>query len=118
MTDMEKFFQDWDTGQAEMRVHSPDVLRGFGGMFQALMKKGALSVREKEFVALGIALAVRCVPCVNLHVQKCIKAGATREQVIEAAGVAVVMQGGPAFTHMPEVIKVLDHFGADAAQAG
>lgn len=111
MTDAEKFFRDWDAGVAEMRAHAPDVLLGFGRMFKELMKEGALSVREKELVALGIALSLQCVPCVNLHVQKCLAAGADREQVLEAAGVAVVMQGGPAFTHVPEVIRALDHLG-------
>jgi len=103
------FFDRWPTAQQRLKESAPDIARGFGGMFSALMKEGALSVREKELIALGIGLAVRCVPCINLHVEKCLKAGATREQVLEAAGVAVVMQGGPTFTHVPEVIDALDH---------
>ncbi len=75
------------------------------------MKEGALSVREKELIALGIGLAVRCVPCINLHVEKCITAGATAAQILEAAGAAVMMQGGPSFTHVPEVVRALEHFG-------
>ncbi len=66
-------------------------------------------MREKELVALGIALAQRCAPCINLHVQGCLKAGASQEQILEAAGVAVLMQGGPAFTHLPEVLHALEH---------
>jgi alkylhydroperoxidase/carboxymuconolactone decarboxylase family protein YurZ len=50
------------------------------------------------------------VPCINLHVEKCITAGATPAQILEAAGVAVMMQGGPTFTHVPEVIRALEHF--------
>jgi alkylhydroperoxidase/carboxymuconolactone decarboxylase family protein YurZ len=45
---------------------------------------------------------------VNLHVQKCLQAGATREQVLEAAGVAVMMQGGPTYTWLPTVVEALD----------
>ncbi len=73
------------------------------------MKDGALSVREKELIALAIGLSVRCSPCINLHVEKCLKAGATGEQILEAAGVAVMMQGGPSFTHVPEVIRAIEH---------
>ena len=29
--------------------------------------------------------------------------------MLEAAGVAVLMQGGPAFTHVPEVLAALEH---------
>ncbi|MCA9253941.1 MAG: carboxymuconolactone decarboxylase family protein [Phycisphaerae bacterium] len=107
--DVATFFEQWETNQREMKESTPDVMRGFGGMFQALMKEGALSVREKELIAFSIGLAVRCEQCMNLHIDKCLKAGATREQIIEAAGVVVVMQGGPAYTHMPEVIHALDY---------
>lgn len=103
------FFDRWATDQQRIKEMAPNIARGFGGMFQALMKEGALSVREKELIAFSIGLAVRCEPCINLHVDKCLKAGATREQILEAAGVAVVMQGGPSFTHVPEVIDALDH---------
>jgi AhpD family alkylhydroperoxidase len=103
------FFERWLTDQGRMKELAPDILRGFGGLFQAVMKEGALTAREKELIALAIGLAVRCVPCINLHVEKCLKAGATREQILEAAGVAVMMQGGPSFTHVPEVIHALEH---------
>jgi len=92
-----------------MKESVPDIMRGFGGLFQAVMKEGALSVREKELIALGIGLAVRCVPCINLHVEKALQAGATEEQILEATGVAVMMQGGPTFTHVPHVIHALEH---------
>jgi len=107
----EQFFEQWPADQARVKELAPDIIRGFGGLFQAVMKEGALSVREKELIALGIGLAVRCVPCINLHVEKCITAGATAAQILEAAGVAVMMQGGPTFTHVPEVIHALEHFG-------
>ncbi len=32
-----------------------------------------------------------------------------RTQILEAAGVAVMMRGGPSFTHVPEVIRALEH---------
>jgi alkylhydroperoxidase/carboxymuconolactone decarboxylase family protein YurZ len=55
-------------------------------------------------------VAQHCTPCIYLHVQKAIEAGATRKEIMEAAGVAVLMGGGPAFTHVGEVIKALDAF--------
>jgi alkylhydroperoxidase/carboxymuconolactone decarboxylase family protein YurZ len=51
------------------------------------------------------------------HVEKALKAGATREQVMEAAGVVVMMQGGPAYTALPKVVEALDALKNDAATA-
>ena len=75
------------------------------------MKAGALSVLEKELMALAIGLAVRCENCIYSHVQAAVHAGATRVQILEAAGVAVLMQGGPAYTYLPRVIEALDALG-------
>src|SRR5262245_52756091 len=113
MSKLAEFFEQWTTDRQKMKEQAPEIARSFGALHQTLMKEGALSVREKELIALGIGLAHRCTPCIDLHVQGCLKAGATREQVLEAAGVAVVMQGGPAFTHVPEVIQALDHLQAN-----
>lgn len=108
-SDVAAFFEQWQADRQRMNEQMPDIARAFGGFHQTVMRQGFLSVREKELIALGIGLAHCCTPCVNLHVQGCLKAGATREQVLEAAGVAVLMQGGPAFTHLPEVLAALDH---------
>jgi alkylhydroperoxidase/carboxymuconolactone decarboxylase family protein YurZ len=55
-----------------------------------------------------MGLALRCDPCVYAHVEKALRAGATREQVLETAAVAVMMQGGPAYTYLPKVVEALD----------
>jgi AhpD family alkylhydroperoxidase len=107
-TDTERFFEEWPARIDKAKAAAPDAIRGFGSMFQATMKPGALSVKDKELIALSIGLALRCEPCINLHVQKSLDAGATREQILEAAGVAVMMQGGPTYTYLPRVVEALD----------
>ena len=64
------------------------------------MSKGAMTAREMELIALGISLAVRCKPCINLYVEKCLEVDGTLEQILKAAGVALVMQGESALTHV------------------
>lgn len=65
-------------------------------------------MREMKLVALDIGLAARCEPCIYLHVQKCLEAGATPEQIMETAGGAVMMGGGPMFTYGPAVAAAFD----------
>jgi AhpD family alkylhydroperoxidase len=106
------FFEQLAADCQMMKEQTPEIERGFDVLHQTLMKKGALSVREKQLIALAIGLAIRCTPCIDLHVQGCLEAGASRAQILEAAGVAVVLQGGPAYTHVPEVIHALEHLQA------
>ena len=110
-SDSEKFFSEWPARLEKAKTAMPDAVRGFGGLFAAVMKEGALSVREKELIALGIGMATRCDPCIHLHIQKSVEAGASREQILEAASVAVMMQGGPTFTYLPKVVEALEALG-------
>jgi AhpD family alkylhydroperoxidase len=106
--EVKEFFENYRNDAAKMKEQTPDLVNGFGGLFSKVMKEGALSVREKELIALGIGVTQRCAPCIRLHIQKSLEAGATKEQVLEAAGVAVLMGGGPAYTHIPVVINTLE----------
>ncbi|MCB9847536.1 MAG: carboxymuconolactone decarboxylase family protein [Phycisphaeraceae bacterium] len=104
-------YQQWPTTMKAMKEQAPSIAMGFGSMFQKIMGEGALSVREKELIALAIGMAVRCEPCVYAHAEKAVKAGATREQLLETAGVVVVMQGGPGYVHVPELIDAMEALG-------
>lgn len=113
--DASKFCESWPETMNAVKVANPDLGKAFGPFFQMLMKDGELSVREKELIALGIAVATRCEPCIYAHTEKCLKHGATPAQILEAAGVAVMMGGGPAYTYTPVVAAALRHFAGTPA---
>ena len=106
--DVKTWFQDFKKGSAKAKEQAPDVINGFGNMFAKIMQDGAISLKTKELIAVAIGVAVQCEPCIRLHAQKCLSAGCTRDEILEAASVAVVMGGGPAYTHLPMLIETLD----------
>jgi AhpD family alkylhydroperoxidase len=103
-----EYFAQSKTAVDKLRTEIPDTIQGFGSLFGKVMKDGALGVKEKELIALGIGVAMHCPPCIRSHVQKCLDHGATRQQILEAASVAVVMAGGPGYVHLPLVLEALD----------
>lgn len=111
--DAAKFYASWPATMNQTKAAAPDLGRAFGPFFQTLMKEGVLSVKHKELIALGIAVASRCEPCIYTHVEKCVKSGATPAEVMEAAGVAVMMGGGPAYVYTPVVAAALKHLSGD-----
>ena len=108
MTNAQLYYQGNAAAMKPVREAVPELMKGFGGLHQAAMKAGALTVAEKELIALAIGLAVRCENCIYAHVSAAVRAGATREQILDAAGVAVLMQGGPSYTYLPRVVEALD----------
>ncbi|MDX2032095.1 MAG: carboxymuconolactone decarboxylase family protein [Blastocatellia bacterium] len=78
--------------------------------------EGALSPKAKELMALAIAICVRCDGCVAYHVHDALRAGATRAEILETIGVAIMMGGGPATIYGCEAFEALDQFETDMAE--
>lgn len=90
----------------------PQTMQGFGSLHKASTKAGALTSKVKELIALGIAITVRCDGCIAFHVHDAVKAGASRAEITETIGVAVLMGGGPAVMYGCEALEALDQFQA------
>jgi len=106
--EVKEFFAKFKKDVGKMKELAPETVNGFSSLFGKVMAEGAITAREKEFIALGIGVALHCEPCIRLHVQKCLDAGATKEQILQAASVAVMMAGGPTYTHIPIVVDTLE----------
>ena len=97
---------------------SPDVMKSFQGLHHAAGSDGVLDVKTKELIALSIAVVVRCCGCIAFHVHDALKAGATREEIIEALDVAVLMGGGQALMYVTEALEALEQFEVQLASNG
>ena len=97
-------------GSLSKQIAGP--MSGFTQLHQKSVAEGALPKKTKELMALGIAICSRCEGCVTYHVHDALHAGASREEVLEAIGVAVMMGGGPALIYGCEALEALDGFQA------
>jgi AhpD family alkylhydroperoxidase len=77
------------------------------------MQPGVLGKKEKERIALGMALTQQCHYCIALHIRACKRAGVTLEEIMDVCGIAIMMGGGPVLTHMAEVERALNEFYLD-----
>jgi len=94
----------------QMQAVMPEVMQHFLAMMQAAEKDGVLSHKVKQLVTLGIAIAIRCDYCVAFHVANCLKAGATRQEMLEVCGVAIAMGVGPSYTYTALVLDAIEAF--------
>ena len=100
-----------DNYQAEQ----PHGAAGFAKMHKAAMGEGALGVKEKELIALGIGIARQCADCIGFHVRAAMKAGATKEEIAETVSVSIMMGGGPAYMYGARALEAFDQFEAGTA---
>ena len=91
----------------------PGPMAGFANLHKAATAGGALNTKTKELIALGIAVAIQCDPCIAFHVHAALAAGATHAEVVEALGVAVLMGGGPAAMYACDALTALEQFESE-----
>jgi len=89
---------------------SPEQIKSFLKLLKVIEKLGVLSTREKELIAIALSVMAQCKWCISFHVNSALKAGATPEEIREAAWVAVLMGGGPQLAYMQLVEKALEEF--------
>lgn len=113
MKDFAQLGQELETGMVELGQAEPAVMQAFGALMAATAgTEGALSVKVKELIALAIAITVRCDGCIAHHVKAVIKAGASREELVETIGVAQLMGGGPSTVYGIEALQAYDQLSA------
>lgn len=93
----------------------PEAAKGFAELSKAVKDNGPLSVKEKEYIALGMSVVLRCEPCINFHVEALMKAGATREELGDVLAMAVQMGGGPELMYAGHALACWDELAAKAA---
>jgi len=69
---------------------------------------GALSRKQKELIAICASILKGCDRCISYHVRSAIEAGATPEEMLEAAFVAVIMDGGPALAQVGVLLAAIE----------
>lgn len=97
-----------------LREASPDVWAGFGALHKAAVADGVLSAKVKELMALAIAVVKQCDGCIAYHAKAAARRGATAEEVAEALGVALLMDGGTASVYGPRAWDAYREFAPPA----
>jgi AhpD family alkylhydroperoxidase len=80
---------------------TPDILAAFDTFNSAVFAKEgrAISLKNRELMALAVSITTQCVYCIDGHSQAAVAAGASQEEVAEAAWVATAIRAGGGFTH-------------------
>jgi len=114
MLDWNEYQKQIGAGLGELTKLSPDTVRGYMTLSGANAKTGKLDEKTRQLISLAVAVTTRCDGCITIHSDLAVKAGATKEEISEALGVAVAMNAGAALVYS---LRALDAVGAKPAHA-
>jgi AhpD family alkylhydroperoxidase len=100
----------------QLKAAIPEVYAGYVQMSSAAMGEGgALPARIREVIALAIAVTRECDGCIAAHARGAARRGATAQEVAEALGVAIAMNGGPGTIWAPRAFAAFREFAGENA---
>ncbi len=99
---------DVKTQFKRMRELAPEAYRAFLEFDGKAFGDGALPVKTKELVALGIAHITQCPWCIDAHARRARKAGAGDAEIGEVIFVSMAMAAGAAWSHGGLTLQCLD----------
>jgi AhpD family alkylhydroperoxidase len=90
------------------------VTRRFFGLDGKTYEDGALPAKTKELLGLVASMVLRCDDCIAYHVDQCVKAGASDQELWESFDVALIVGGSIVIPHLRRAVEFLD----EAREAG
>ncbi|WMM25364.1 carboxymuconolactone decarboxylase family protein [Tissierella sp. MB52-C2] len=109
-----EYLADFNNGMSSVATTNPEQLSAFGNFTNTVFKDGTIDLKKKELVAIGISVYSRCEYCIVGHAYNALKTGLTKEEIMEAAMVAIAFGGGPSLAYTVTLLKnSLEEFAKD-----
>ena len=89
----------------ELAPATPAALDAFS---RQVFADGALAAKTKQIIAVAVAHVTQCPYCIKGHTKAALRAGATREELMEAIWVAAEMRAGGAYAHSNLALAVFN----------
>ncbi|HWO97610.1 MAG TPA: carboxymuconolactone decarboxylase family protein [Bacillus sp. (in: firmicutes)] len=106
--DGELYQQEYFARLKELSEVNHGLFMAFIDFDKKTMKAGALTVLEKELIAVAAAHTTGCPYCIDLHTRAAKGAGASKEHIAEVIFIAAALKAGSAFAHGVNAFNTFD----------
>jgi alkylhydroperoxidase/carboxymuconolactone decarboxylase family protein YurZ len=109
--DVKKTMDEFNRLMVDIRKAIPAEYESFINNKAALTKAGKIPEKTKWMLLLVASVSQKCPICVPPAVKHCIEAGWTKEEILEACMVAVLVGGSSVMTYVTLVDKAIQDLG-------
>lgn len=95
----------------EFKKELPEAFAAQKTFNDAVYEDGAISTKIKRLMAMAIAVREGCPGCITYQTKLAVEAGATRDEVVEAASVAMSIGGTSANAWVWIVVQIMKELG-------
>ena len=95
---IESALHEYKAGIGIFSEKMPGIAAKYNEFTEECFKKGVLSEKDKQLIALGISVNTQDEYCIIYHIKGCLDCGASEEEILEAVGVTAAFGGGAAMS--------------------
>lgn len=112
-------YRDWkehlakDTARMGLAKSNPDIMKAMQSFKDAAKSQGALDEKTRELIALAVATTTHCESCIAVHTKEAVRAGASREELLETIAMAIMLNAGAATIYGSYVLEAFDQFSEE-----
>ncbi|MFA5167797.1 MAG: carboxymuconolactone decarboxylase family protein [Candidatus Omnitrophota bacterium] len=106
--DAQKLLKQFNETMADIRKIIPKEYEAFMKEKETILKPGKIPEKTKWLLLLVASVTQKCPVCIPRAVQHCVNAGWTKEEMLEACMVAVLVGGSSAMTYVTLVDKAIE----------
>ncbi len=108
LVEWQELLQNAMKGFGELAKGNPKIMEAIQTLDAAGATHGVLDAKTRELIALAVAATTRCDTCIAVHAKAAAAAGASRQELLEALGVAVSLNAGAAFVYSSRALEAFD----------
>lgn len=115
MSDLVKEFNDYRSKMNDkiLLEDNNKIIKRIFNLDTNAFKEGALDVKTKELLGLVASTVLRCDDCIKYHLESSWKEGLSREELMEALGIATLIGGTIVIPHLRRAYEYLDAIEAN-----
>lgn len=106
----QQLLKQFNEAMVDIRKTIPKEYEAFIQEKEALTRTGKIPEKTKWLLLLVASVTQKCPVCVPRAVKHCLDAGWTKEEMLEACMVAVLVGGSSAMTYVTFVDKAIEEF--------
>ncbi|MFZ9916629.1 MAG: carboxymuconolactone decarboxylase family protein, partial [Phycisphaerales bacterium] len=110
---IQEFRAERAKGQEALMAVDHLGIKRFLRLDSATYEDGALDARTKELLGLVASAVLRCNDCIDYHLEQCVKLGYTKDEIVDALNVALVVGGSIVIPHARHAMLSLDELFAE-----
>ncbi len=104
--------EEFRTHRANMNEKIMDLdhlgIKRFFNLDTNTFHEGALPSQTKELLGLVASTVLRCNDCIDYHLEQSAKTGSTKEEIIEALNVALMVGGSIVIPHLRHAVETIE----------